>query len=600
MKNLKIKKKLLVSLGTIVALLIFNGYSAVSGSQTIAERISAFNQNGFAKSTTIYESRLLFEEGVSALALGVINEDLTSFNAAHNVNMTNVETVQANLNEVLSTTTSTHQELLDKGAEITQDLTAYTKAETELASLMAAGNYEAAENYFFQDFLPIYEDARDDFAAFSDSLSSAAAVSLSDIVTYTNSNVIAMLVISVITLAFTAFISAVLSKNLTKPVAEIESAFTALAQGNLSQAEVTYESKDEFGMLAENMRNTIANLQSVINDMSAKLSSLSEGDFNIDTSNVESYIGEFKELSTSTSKFVEKINTTLLQVNEAANQVSVGSEQVAAGAQALAQGSTEQANSIQELVDNVTDISGQISSNADNATRASVAAHKSNEAIVSNNTQMKLMMESMTEIDSKSKEISKIIKTIEDIAFQTNILALNAAVEAARAGSAGKGFAVVADEVRNLAAKSADAANNTTLLIEATITAVDKGVSIAQSTADSLLNVVDDVKLSSDLMSEISKATNEQASAIEQVTLGLDQISAVVQTNSATSEESAAASEELSGQALLLQQLISTFNLNTSKSAMTSYAAITMPSTSYTEHPAAIEYDMNESNDDKY
>ncbi len=596
MKNLKIKAKLLVSLGIIVLLIIFSSYSSVTSSQEILNRVSNFNQNGYALSTEVYETRLTFENSMAPLALAVIGQDTASYEAAHQAAVSNTEASVAVLNNLLADYGT--QEILTS-TQATLDLVSeFSMIEAELYSLVMEQNFEAAEALFFGEFLSIYDETRLSFEGLSSEISITAGTAMDNIVTYSNSNVMALIVIACLTLLFTLIISIILTKNLTKPVAEIENAFTALAQGNLSQAHVTYESKDEFGVLADNIRTTITNLQTVINDVSLKLASLSEGDFNIDTSNTDDYIGEFREISTSTAKFVEKINTTLLQVNEAASQVSVGSEQVASGAQALAQGSTEQANSIQELVDTVTDISGQISSNADNAKQASVAAQKSNQAIVSNNEQMKLMMESMNEIDSKSKEISKIIKTIEDIAFQTNILALNAAVEAARAGSAGKGFAVVADEVRNLAAKSGDAANNTTLLIEASINAINKGVSLAQSTADSLLEVVDDVKLSSDLMAEISSATNDQATAIEQVTLGLDQISAVVQTNSATSEESAAASEELSSQALLLQQLISTFQLNTSKSAMVNYTAATMPSDDYASDSYEDSYAFD--SDDKY
>ncbi len=597
MKNLKIKAKLLVSLGIIVLLIIFSSYSSVTSSQEILGRISNFNQNGYALSTEVYETRLTFENSMAPLALAVIGQDAASYEVSHQAAVSNTEASVAVLNDLL--VDSGTQEILTSTQATLELVNEFSAIEAELYGLVMDGNFESAEALFFGEFLSIYDETRLTFEGLSNEISATAGTAMNGIVTYSNSNVIALIVIAVLTLVFTLIISIMLTKNLTRPVAEIEAAFTSLAQGNLSQAQVTYESKDEFGILAENIRTTISNLQTVINDVSEKLASLSEGDFNIDTSNADAYIGEFKEISTSTAKFVEKINTTLLQVNEAANQVSVGSEQVAAGAQALAQGSTEQANSIQELVDNVTDISGQISSNANNAKQASVAAQKSNQAIVSNNEQMKLMMDSMNEIDSKSKEISKIIKTIEDIAFQTNILALNAAVEAARAGSAGKGFAVVADEVRNLAAKSGDAANNTTLLIEASINAINKGVSLAQSTADSLLEVVDDVKLSSDLMSEISNATNEQATAIEQVTLGLDQISAVVQTNSATSEESAAASEELSSQALLLQQLISTFQLNASKDALSNYSNLSVPSVNYEEVDESYE-SLDFDTDDKY
>lgn len=238
-----------------------------------------------------------------------------------------------------------------------------------------------------------------------------------------------------------------------------------------------------------------------------------------------------------------------------------GSTQVSSGAQALSQGTTEQASSIEELASTIQLISDQVRQNADSALQAQQTIREVGGKLTKSNQEMQGLTEAMGEISSSSSQIGKIIKTIEDIAFQTNILALNAAVEAARAGAAGKGFAVVADEVRNLAGKSSEASKSTASLIEATISAVKGGASLADETAASLLEVVEGTQVIIAQINQIADSSAEQAASIAQVTLGVEQISAVVQTNSATAEESAATSEELSGQAQILKELVGGFKL---------------------------------------
>lgn len=350
-------------------------------------------------------------------------------------------------------------------------------------------------------------------------------------------------------------------KGITGPVREMDEVAKLIADGQLNES-IQYQAKDELGDLANNFNSTVTRLRDYVNyidEISKVLNQIADGNLNFQLT--YDYAGEFAKVKSALENISVSLNDTLGQINQSADQVASGADQVSSGAQALSQGATEQASSIQELAATITEISDQIKQNANNALHASEKANVVGTEVMESNTRMQNMVAAMSEISQSSNEIGKIIKTIEDIAFQTNILALNAAVEAARAGAAGKGFAVVADEVRNLASKSAEASKNTAALIESSLQAVENGTQIADDTANSLLNVVNGVKEVAETIDQISTASNEQAESIEQVTLGVDQISGVVQTNSATAEESAAASEEMSGQAQMLKELVARFHL---------------------------------------
>ena len=374
-----------------------------------------------------------------------------------------------------------------------------------------------------------------------------------------NQLLFALILSEIIIFILVQLINFVRISNALKPLKKISEAGKEVAGGNFD-VEIHYPHKDEIGELSGSISEVIGRSKKIVFDLRDRLDAMAGGNF---TENLESeeYVGDYAPLLESLKHIQEDMNKTLQEVHASSVQVLSSAEQVNTGAQSLSQGATEQASSIEELSANMQDISQSIQASTKTAGEAYKLQGEAGVAVLQSNEKMEEMRKAMDDITAKSNEISKIIKTIDDIAFQTNILSLNAAIEAARAGAAGKGFAVVADEVGNLAQKSAKAAQNTGLLIEETIEAVEKGAKITEETAESLNSVSKSTEEVNTLIEKISSASSKDLEGITSLNQGLQQISSVVQANSATAEQSAAASEELTGQANKMNELVERFQL---------------------------------------
>lgn len=385
-----------------------------------------------------------------------------------------------------------------------------------------------------------------------------------DFISSTYTTAVVIFILDAVAILLAIILSTFMGNAIGNPIKRCSDRLVLLAKGDLKSPVPEVRIKDETGVLADATKSLVGDFNSIIGDITRVLGDMANNNFNtIDGTDSSIYVGDFHPVYESLDDITKKLSDTMEQIKVAADQVTSGSEQVSAGAQSLAQGATEQASSIEELAATIVTISDTVNKNADAAQNAcdmtNLAGGKMQEA----NETMRGLVGAMERISESSAETKNIIGTIEDIAFQTNILALNAAIEAARAGAAGKGFAVVADEVRNLAAKSAEAAQNTTALIEGTVDAINDGSALVDTVADMMNEVAKAAGQVAVLNEKISADSKNAADSINQVTIGVEQISNVVQTNSATAEESAAASEELSGQAETLNSLVNKFTLRT-------------------------------------
>lgn len=405
------------------------------------------------------------------------------------------------------------QEVRDIFSELKKNMESYSMLRGKVIQMVQAGKRDEATDLFYSEGAPILTLIEEGIDKLFDEKRAGGEELSNQLSTQTDSTVTTMIVTVVIAVVVALVLGVFISRMISNPVRKLVSSAEKIADGDLD-VHIDNEYRDEVGILAAAFR-----------------------------------------------KMTDNLNDVMTNIQTASEQVAAGSKQVSEVSISLSQGATEQASSIEQLSASMEEIASQTKQNAENATLASQLAEMTRTNAILGSEQMNEMLKAMDGINTSSESISKIIKVIDEIAFQTNILALNAAVEAARAGQHGKGFAVVAEEVRNLAARSANAAKETTGMIEDSVKKVGNGTKIASETAEALKTIVRDVEKVTNLVGNIATASSEQAVGVNQVNQGIMQVSQVVQGNSATSQEGAAASEELSSQADLLQEQVQRFTL---------------------------------------
>ncbi|MDA3731348.1 methyl-accepting chemotaxis protein [Niameybacter massiliensis] len=488
----------------------------------------------------------------------VLTDDLELVNELVDKNKERNENIDESFVTFSDIVSSSYSEMVEKLRMGIMKLKEVQHSIENILEQSSGEEWKEAEKILRESYIPFSKEIREDFIEISDAIENMLNTSTNRIQKFSNlaQIIIVLIIISFIIVAIV--LVGKLIKDIMKPLEEIDVAAKALLQGDFT-SEITYDKNNEFGQVCGSIRESFAELKRVIGEISVSFSELSSGNFTIQPS--MTFPGELREIEISGSNLIHSLNTMFSEMKTSIEQINSGAEQVSEASQELAQGATDQASSIQELSATFAEVAEQVKTTAVNSNKADELAKIAVDTVQKGLKEMQQMLIAMDEISKMSDDISKIINLIDDLAAQTNLLALNAAIEAARAGTAGKGFAVVAEEVKKLAQQSADAVKETTVLIENSNNVVVRGSGIAKNTNDMFSEIASSVAKVLDVLTNISETAQCQALSIEEMQIGVDQISAVVQANAAISEETSAASEELSGQANMLHSLSAQFKL---------------------------------------
>lgn len=557
MKDLKVSKKLTISYTIILTLLIMSCVVSIVDFIRLGGQIETFYDGPF----TVNDSASVINSNFERMQKSVYRS----------ISNTDSEIVKEAITDARNSAATIQEQLPVVKAHFMGDQQIVERLEAALAKLapmrehvltLASENQKAeAADYMEHNNILAIQEAQVELNSLIESGNKKGENLVSGLREKQTMAVFTVIILGGISVAVSVVFGVYITRGITQPVTELEQAARAMAKGEFSAVRVAYDSKDELGSLAGDIRSMVKTLTDVLQNETYILNEMAEGNFSVHSERDEYYIGEFEQLMRSMKKINRGLSELLLQISRSADNVAAGSEQVSSGSQNLAQGTTEQAASVEELTGMMSEISDQAYRNSRDAREASEKAQMVKENATESSRSMQEMVKAMAEISGKSDEIRKIVKTIEDFSFQTNILALNAAVEAARAGDRGEGFSVVANEVRSLANQSSAASKSTAALIQSSLQAVENGRKIANETDNALAEVVSGIDNVSELLFHITDASSKQFDANRQVTENINLISEVVQTNSATAEECAAASEELASQAQLLKELVSHFKL---------------------------------------
>lgn len=553
-EGMKMPKKLNFGYAVVISLMIFSGLISIAGLTSLYYELHSYVNGAQKADTAVKVCRINVNVAARSMLEMALNEDSDTYSNYKKTVEDHLLELESEI-ESLKNTDVISSELCRQYVEA---LNKWGPIGYNIIELIEAGQKEEAVSLIFTESSPALNDvitlSREIDAAIAPK--KARAIFLSKII----AGVGYILIIAFIVAA--SFLAARIGKRIVKsvltPLQELETVAGALSAGDL-HCDLNYFSDDEFGSMADHLRKAVGILSSYVDDISNTMQEFSTGNFDVRPS-VE-WQGDFKSIQDSLMQFERSMADTVKGIQRVADQVSSDSQQVAQSSSNLAHGAAEQTAITGDLSSTLTSVSEQVSQNADNAEKISQKVDELGLEIINSNQKMQEMVTSMNEISRSSTEISKIIATINDIASQTNLLALNASIEAARAGEAGRGFSVVADQVSVLAAQSSDAAKESTALIESSVRAVEKGMIIADETAQQLKQVVENSKAITKEVSSVAVALEAQTEAITQIDDGVEHINEVVRTNSMAAEESAAASQEMSRQAENLEGLIRRFKV---------------------------------------
>ncbi|MDO4553842.1 MAG: methyl-accepting chemotaxis protein [Lachnospiraceae bacterium] len=561
-KNIKIGNKLIITYIVIIAVFLVSQIISLSSMKNVSRNMNEFYEEEYQQVQTTRDMKMYLQglaKNYSRVFSSYVEvkgrteeealqyrteklEQLDTFMAGLGECIDNLETYHLEDSEDfenIKTQYATLQELTDQWKSY------YDMGENDKAYDLANGDLDSAGYSLGVSLNNVIDTA-----------SKQADERFSELSTLSNRLEVICIILSILVILVTILMAVFLSKAITKPIFEMEKAAKELAEGNLSQ-EISYESRDELGKLADSLRKTIFLMKAYVEEIDQSMSVLGDGKLNY-VSDVE-FKGDFVSIRNSINKIASKLTKAMIQINNSADQVLCGAEQIAGSGQALSQATLEQASSVEELGATINDISDRIQESAENALATSQMTDSMGEMIRESSIKMEELGGVINQMKDIGNNITGIVREIEDIAFQTNILALNAAVEAARAGEAGKGFSVVANEIRRLSEKTSQASKSTRELLGETVNLMNAGAQQAEITSDKLNETVEVAAESIQRVEAISKSSNDQATAIVQLRESMDMISSIVQENSATAEESAASSEELSGQMQMLKQLVASF-----------------------------------------
>lgn len=556
-RNMKLKFRLLLSYAMVIAICLSASIAALFMLNRIGDNLSSFYRNNYTVTINVWLAKREMQAARGDILNAILESDVEESAEYIDKAKESLRNMRATF-PVIRNSFKGDIAMMDRVDKRLQEAIVYRD---KVFALVETGKTDEAYEVMKSSYIPVLNQMADLLQQIAD----VAAHNAQDMVKegeYAQASAITVImIIMTFSIVSAALLGIYISNSIRKPVKEIEDAAQQLANGQLDGVCVSYTSRDELGKMSDSIRDLISYQKTIIEDISDILGDMSEGNFKVQSNVNEYYMGHYDRILVSMWGLRDKLSDTLWRISQSARQVANGSEQVSSGAQILAIGAEEQADSIEKLAIAVNEISEQVRVTKENADKARNQTDRAGAQVSESNQQMQEMISAMNIISERSDEIYKIVKTIQDIAFETNLLALNASVEAARVGELGTGFAVIAREIRSLADKTAMASKNTTALIKESVAAVKNGEKVAHTAADSLLQVIECTKQVIFMVDRIASATENQHKSISNITAEVRQVSDVVQNNASISEELAAASEELSTQTQMLDHMIGQFQL---------------------------------------